>query len=100
MAVNVADRSATRERVKISGINLTASLILPLWLKSKEAGCQTTQSHHHAVSIVVIVMCLMLKCMQTSKGPNPDQYSDLVILFLEICDSGHAHSCWAFRHPF
>ena len=31
------------------------------------------------------------------KGPNPDQKSDLVILF---SGSGHAHSVWAFRHSF
>ena len=60
LKVGVADHSAKRERDKIS-------TSLPHWLKSKEAGCQTTQSLHHVATLVVIVMCLMLKCMQTSK---------------------------------
>ena len=33
----------------------------------KEARCQAIKNHHHAVSLAVIVMCLMLKCMETSK---------------------------------
>ena len=41
-------------------------LVLPHWLKSKEAVCQATQRHHHVVSLAVIVMCHMLKCMMTS----------------------------------
>ena len=45
----------------------THCLALPHWLKSKEAVCQATQSHHHVVSLDVIVMRLMLKCMTTSK---------------------------------
>ena len=39
------------------------------WLKChrKEAVSQAAQAHHHVVSLAVIVMCLMLKCMHTSK---------------------------------
>ena len=33
----------------------------------KEADGQAAQTHHYVVSLVVIVMCLMLKRMQTSK---------------------------------
>ena len=42
---------------------------LASWLKvtEKRLRCQATKIHHHVVSLVVIVMCLMLKCMQTSK---------------------------------
>ena len=41
---------------------------LPHGSRSQKGGClSSTQNHHHAVSLAVIVMCLMLKCMQTSK---------------------------------
>ena len=33
----------------------------------REARCQASQSHHHVLSLAVIVMCLMLRCMETSK---------------------------------
>ena len=42
---------------------------LASWLKPQKArGCKSSfQTHHHVVSLAVIVMRLMLKCMQTSK---------------------------------
>ena len=42
---------------------------LASWLKvtEKRLHCQATKIHHYVVSLVIIVMCLMLQCMQTSK---------------------------------
>ena len=38
------------------------------WFKpQKGERLQVKLRHHHVVSLAVIVMCLMLKCMQTSK---------------------------------
>ena len=65
MAVKVADHvSPQRERVKISDVIATTCLI---GSSLKEAVCQAIKNLHHVVSLAVIVMCLMLKCMMTSK---------------------------------
>ena len=76
----------------LSSSNVTASLAQV----SKEACCSDPKT---------LSWCLISCQRHVShaqmhgdfKGPNPDQESDLVNLFR---DSGHAHSCWAFRHSF
>ena len=68
-----------RERVKHHVSDMLASLA-----QEKRHAVSSTQSHHHVVSLAVIVIRLMLKCMQTSKDQNPDPYSDLVVLFPAI----------------
>ena len=56
-------RGSLRSKGTCQDINLTASLAQV----KRGVLCQTSKSHHHVVSLVVIVMCLMLICMQTSK---------------------------------
>ena len=74
----------------LSSYNATASLAQVI----KEVGCHT---HSGSSWCLTSCQCHVSHAQMHGdfKGPNPDQESDLVILF---SGSGHAHSVWAFRH--
>ena len=94
--------SATKERVKI--FNLTPSLAQI----KRGVLCQTSKNHH-VVSVAVIVMCLMRKCMETSKVQvqiNNKIWSSCfaVLLMFTFCvpisRNSSYHYLWAFFFSF
>ena len=75
------------------------------WLKSQRGGPVRQLRHHHVVSLndslVVIVMCPMLKCMETSKveiQAHTLAWSVSFQVFLVILVMFTL--CGAFRHSF